>query len=179
MIPVLVKFVCCGLNKYRSRSKTQIANRIYTNAHFFHHSGGNLCKFTQIMCNLHKYWSMRGHHQPWFTNRKSHLHKSLFHLHHSPLPAFALLITRFQWWRLTGENLGKKYYRSLALCKNKCVARELQIAMYVFGKLYNWFTKIYMNVICENMICNLCCSRSKTQIANHISTYHNYINLCL
>ena len=112
----------------------------------------NLCKFTQIMCNLHKSWSTRGPRRPRFANRKSHLHKSLLNLNNSP-HAHTLVLYYYQ-LSMKGTKGGylrkKMHYRSRRRYVKICVPRELRIAIYVFGKLYNQSTQIYANVICVN-----------------------------
>ena len=52
-----------------------------------------MCKFTQIMCKLHKSWSTRGHVDQGSQLHKSHLHKSQNQLKqplwiHHPLASF-------------------------------------------------------------------------------------------
>ncbi len=52
-----------------------------------------MCKFTQIMCKLHKSWSTRGHVNQGSQLHKSHLHKSQNQLKqplwiHHPLASF-------------------------------------------------------------------------------------------
>jgi hypothetical protein len=62
------------LGRYWSVPKTHFANRIYTFTHFSTAWCKNLCKFTQIMCKLHKSWSTRGHRQPSTQITFTHLH---------------------------------------------------------------------------------------------------------